>query len=119
MKTLSFRAVLGLGLLFGLAAGWLGWDKMWTLAAVSVAACAWGVFAWQADEPAPEEPGAWQRRIDREYTLAIEGCQVTVFHLEQPCTRFVFKDPVEIQYLARRNAFPPLFWKIITPTGEF
>lgn len=87
--------------------------------AAGVSACAWAVFTWRSDRRRSEEPGAWQRRIDREYRLEIDGHHVSVFHLEQPCTRFDFKDPIEIQYLSRRDAFPPLFWKIVTPAGEF
>jgi len=94
-------------------------SSTWLLVVVGVLASAWAVFVGRPEKPKQEDPRAWQRQIDREYRLEIEGSQVTVFHLDQLCTCFAFHDPVEIQLLSRRDEFPPLSWKVITPAGEF
>lgn len=65
------------------------------------------------------DAGAWQRQIDREFRLRIAGTTISVLRNEAVQVEFEWRDVVEIQSLSRRGTFPPLFWKVVTATGEY
>jgi hypothetical protein len=66
-----------------------------------------------------KDAGAWQRQIDREYRLSIDGTDITLYRNETVATQFRWHGLVEVHLVSRRKAFPPLFWKITTADGEF
>ena len=60
----------------------------------------------------------WQRRIEREYRLDIEGQTISLFRNGRLETRFVWRDVVEVLSI-RVEAFPGVRWKIVTAEGTF
>lgn len=66
------------------------------------------------------DPGAWQREIDRRFTLELdlERNQFSLSDEGKRTTTFIWDDVVEIQSL-HRIEFPPLMWNIITEEGNW
>lgn len=61
----------------------------------------------------------WQRQVDREYRLDIDGNRIALFRNGVLTTQFVWSEVIEIQSIHRHDHFPPLWWKIITNSGEY
>jgi hypothetical protein len=78
----------------------------------------YGVIEWRSPKETTDT-GAWQRQIDHEYKLDINEKCVTLYRFEQVELTFQFIDPIEIQYVCRRNGFPPNFWRVILENGEY
>jgi hypothetical protein len=101
---------VGVGLIAGLL--------RWPLPASVTAAIAVAAALVLLESRRHYDVGAWQRRIDQEFQLSVEGQRVTVVHHGRPVTQFEFAAPLEVQYLSRKE-FPPLYWKIVTQGGEY
>jgi hypothetical protein len=66
------------------------------------------------------DPGAWQREIDRRFTLELdlEKNRFSLYDEARQTTTFIWGDIVEIQSF-HRTEFPPLMWNIITEKGSW
>ena len=64
--------------------------------------------------------GAWQRQIDRRFTLELEidSNRFSLYDGTRKTASFVWANIVEIQSLHRKD-FPPLMWNIVTKSGSW
>jgi hypothetical protein len=112
------RLTLGLAVVLGLVIGALQLSgSALFVALASIAALA--MLLWFRSEHKLKDSGAWQRQIDREYRLSIDGTNVTVYRHEMVAAQLVWHGIIEVQLVSRHNAFPPLFWKVTNVDGDF
>lgn len=74
----------------------------------------------RATARADRDAGAWQRQIERRFTLEldIDSNRFSLYDGTRKIASFVWGDIVEIQYLDRKD-FPPLMWNIVTESGSW
>jgi hypothetical protein len=112
------RLTFGLAAVLGLAIGPLHLSgSVIVVGVTAIAALALLVQYWS--EWKLKDAGAWQRQIDREYRLSIDGTNVTLYRNQTVTTQFRWHGLIEVQLVSRYKAFPPLFWKLTTADGDF
>lgn len=112
------RLTFGLAAVLGPAVGLLQLSgSVFVVGAAAITALA--LLVWYRSERKLKDPGAWQRQIDREYRLSIDGTNVTLYRNQTVTTQFRWHGLFEVQLVSRYKAFPPSFWKLTTTDGDF
>jgi hypothetical protein len=112
------RLILGVAVMLGLAIGLLQPNgSAIAVGAAGIAALA--LLLRHRSEQRLKDAGAWQRQIDREYRLSIDGANVTLYRNETVATQFRWHGLIEVQLVSRHKAFPPSFWKLTNADGDF
>jgi hypothetical protein len=111
-------------MLFAFAAGmliaFLRLDQMYAITFTVIIGLAGVPFESRRGKPSPNcESGEWQRKIDAEYLLEINGIRISLYRHGVLVTQFLWDRIIEIQHLSSEEEFPSLFWKVITESGEY
>lgn len=118
-KKFPILLLLGIAFLVGLAAAVAGLESKVLVAIFGSMFLLWIAFERKKSTKSEVDPGEWQRQIEREYRIDIDGNFINVFRNGALEENFEWKNLIEIQHIQNERPFPPLLWKIITKDGQY